>query len=369
MAGDNPMKEFTIKLGKFLAEKVESHSGVGQLILNFDRPSDHRDRRPRVLLIGPGLMRVPPNGWGAVELVIHQHHQELIKIGYLVDVLNSKKLSHWIHAFWKRPRLVINHYDLWARRAWVFSSISRSKLVSLTHYAYADKPSLWDSAYRKCAKYLAKSNALIALNEKIRTSYLNMFPHLSVYIIPNYVEVADFRIQPSGIGAICLGKVEPRKKQIELALSLPEDFPIVFVGPVVDNRFELLSPKLQAKFIPGWNRAQVENNLTKYSTLVLLSDAEADALVLHEAQAAGLSLVVAESALGSQDPLRPWVSVVSEPSGRGVDTLLTKTLEQSIAKNNELRTQIREYAENTLDYENFSKGWSSVLNAQKNAKL
>ena len=53
-------------------------------------------------------------------------------------------------------------------------------------------------------------------------------------------------------------------------------------------------------------------SLPKYKSLVLYSDGEADALVLHEAQQAGLHVIVSSRALGSQDPSLPWVHVCDD---------------------------------------------------------
>ena len=44
----------------------------------------------RLALIGPGIMPIPPKGWGAVETLIWDMHNALIALGHEVDIVNVK---------------------------------------------------------------------------------------------------------------------------------------------------------------------------------------------------------------------------------------------------------------------------------------
>ena len=51
----------------------------------------------RICLIGPGIMSIPPDGWGAVEILMWDYYLSLKKKGYDVTIINKlfdKKLDN-----------------------------------------------------------------------------------------------------------------------------------------------------------------------------------------------------------------------------------------------------------------------------------
>ena len=44
----------------------------------------------KIALIGPGIMPIPPVGWGAVEILIWDYYNELKKLGNEVIIINTK---------------------------------------------------------------------------------------------------------------------------------------------------------------------------------------------------------------------------------------------------------------------------------------
>jgi hypothetical protein len=40
----------------------------------------------KIINITPGLIPIPPNGWGAVEKIIWDYHQQLVKLGIRSDI-------------------------------------------------------------------------------------------------------------------------------------------------------------------------------------------------------------------------------------------------------------------------------------------
>ena len=49
----------------------------------------------RIALIGPGLMSIPPNGWGAVESLIWDYYCNL-KINHTTEIINNRNLQEVI---------------------------------------------------------------------------------------------------------------------------------------------------------------------------------------------------------------------------------------------------------------------------------
>ena len=44
----------------------------------------------KVSIVGPGIMPIPPKGWGAVEILIWDQKLALEKLGHEVDIVNTQ---------------------------------------------------------------------------------------------------------------------------------------------------------------------------------------------------------------------------------------------------------------------------------------
>jgi hypothetical protein len=40
----------------------------------------------KIININPGILPIPPNGWGAIEKIIWDYHQEMLNIGMMIVV-------------------------------------------------------------------------------------------------------------------------------------------------------------------------------------------------------------------------------------------------------------------------------------------
>ena len=43
----------------------------------------------KIALIGPGIMEIPPDGWGAVEMLIWDYTVILRELGHRVEIINT----------------------------------------------------------------------------------------------------------------------------------------------------------------------------------------------------------------------------------------------------------------------------------------
>ena len=43
----------------------------------------------KIALIGPGIMQIPPDGWGAVEMLIWDYTVVLRELGHRVEIINT----------------------------------------------------------------------------------------------------------------------------------------------------------------------------------------------------------------------------------------------------------------------------------------
>jgi glycosyltransferase involved in cell wall biosynthesis len=115
---------------------------------------------------------------------------------------------------------------------------------------------------------------------------------------------------------VIVGKIEKRKRQYELwQYALANNLEIHFLGPIEDTRvLEHLNrdPKLKEYFKGPKNREELARELPRYRALILLSAGEADALVLYEAQIAGLEIITNRDSLGNQDAELPWIHLITD---------------------------------------------------------
>jgi glycosyltransferase involved in cell wall biosynthesis len=306
-----------------------------------------------LLIIAPGEMEIPNNGWGAVEFLLWKQFLAFTENGMQVTILNSWFHRDWIRCFTKRPTAILLHYDIFSKRCFFYKIFyPKIPIYVVSHFGYAAFPEKYSQGYRKTLKWISRMNVIIALSPAVKLAYENIGIKRKIEVIPNGANVSDFKTNKKVREIICLGKIEPRKLQIELSKAISDEILIDFVGPFADERLSELSSEQRKRFLGPWSREKVINELSKYKVLVLLSDGEADALVLYEAQAAGCSIVISSNAAGSQNLVLPWVYVVDDWSK------LRSTLKEAIEFNKIFSNQIIEYAR-----KNYS--WSDNITAYR----
>lgn len=293
--------------------RLLSHLGM-QGLRQIEYFPSHGTQNMRILILAPGNVQIPPLGWGAVETVISETIPEYQKNGCSIMLMNSKAVADFWRALQFKPDVVLVHDDLATARARFF--FPRTRIVAVCHYGLSAKPDLWHRSFKKVIGKLDYADYVICLNPTIYQVFLEYFPIKKLAISPNGSSFSPLVSEVPGDGIICVGKVEPRKKQFELFKSLSKiGVEITFVGEIADKRVQSLlerDPKLTRYFVGPWSRNELSENLSKYKALLLSSLGEADALVLYEAQLAGLNVIVNKSSLGSQDPALPWIHVTDD---------------------------------------------------------
>jgi glycosyltransferase involved in cell wall biosynthesis len=275
--------------------------------------------RGRLLIICPGHLPIPPDGWGAVELLIHESIPSYITEGYEVWILNSRAHKDWKIASKEEFKLILNHSDIDSprvRRHW-----PNSILVSVTHYGLAAQPEKWHKGYHKVLQGLNFSDKIICLSPAILSTFLHYFDESKLLLSPNgsSFEFERNKNKRKNGPILYLGKVEKRKRQYEVwHLFKDSGIDILFAGPIVDERvMEQMSLDASStkNFLGEIDRSSLQELFSGCSSLMLISEGEGDALVLYEAQLAGLPILVNMESLGSQDCQLPWVRLIkSSPS-------------------------------------------------------
>ena len=295
----------------------------------------------KIALIGPGIMPIPPTSWGAVEILIWQYKCFLEKHGHHVDVYNTKDLES------VSKNINVGNYDFvhlqYDEYAGFFSNTLDVPFCTTTHYGYIMKPDFWDSYYTNIYEQTFQSTSILALSENIMNKYLQSGYGGYIDYLRNGAEVYSFDFDSSSGNnkALVLGKIEPRKRQSDIASRCNSKCEIDFVGPIVDSNFR---ENETCRYLGEWSKPELYQNLTNYSTLVLFSDGEAAPLVVPEALSAGLSVVVSECASANLNRELPYVTVI--PDGDVPDDfsdIVRKSCDENIKHRGDIRKMAEEY--------------------------
>jgi hypothetical protein len=267
----------------------------------------------KLLIIAPGESVIPGKGWGAVEYIVMKHADLLNKLGFEVIILNSWHHRDWFKALKLRPSFVILHYDMFSVRWNIYRKFLYIPTLVISHYGFAAFPDRWNKTYRRSLKHFTKFEYIGCLSQGIKEVFQSQFPHANFVLTPNGTEIEDFSKPLPDLynKFILLGKVEDRKRQVAISLVLQNQKLIDFVGPIQDPSFFDLPVESQKQYLGEWDREKINIELPKYRGLILLSDAEADALVLHEALSAGIEVFVSPNAIGSQKKSE-WVHLIDD---------------------------------------------------------
>jgi hypothetical protein len=162
-------------------------------------------------------------------------------------------------------------------------------------------------------------------------------PDEKIIVVPNGANHTQFKYttEPTLLDrSIYLAKLDYRKRQY-LFQNIPD---LYFAGNPADHRFNTASPR----YLGEWSKEYLYENLTQYGNLVLLSDGEADPLVVKEALICGLGVVISQWSTAGLDLTKPYITVI--PENRISDLAF---VESEIRRNREVsaeyRQEIREY--------------------------
>ena len=302
----------------------------------------------KVSIVGPGIMPIPPTGWGAVEILIWDQKLALEKLGHEVQIVNQPNgidILKEINEF--RPDFVHVQYDDFVE---LCPYIQYPNAIT-SHFGYLEQPQKWDYyGPRVAQKFHNIRPNIFCLSPGIREIYAQQMgiDREQLFVTPNGVNVDQFKFEELPLShdmckSIYLAKIDYRKRQ-HMFQSIDS---LYYAGNNADPRFDI-----SKNYLGEWSKELLYNDLTQYGNLVLLSDGEAHPLVCLEAFAAGLGVVISQWAAANLDLDREFITVIPESQIQNlefVDTEIVKNRYYSV--NN--RQEIREYAE--------SFAWEKVI--------
>ena len=299
----------------------------------------------KISIIGPGLMPIPPKGWGAVEALIWDMANALKDLGQEVQIINTTDPNKVLAAIKEfDPDFVHINYDDFIV---LYPHIDKPKAMT-SHFGYLERPDMMNGYVNIFNKFQEIRPNVFCLSEGIKNIYkvFSNFPEEKLFVTPNGVNVDAFNFKEEPAHphrSMYLAKVDYRKRQ-HLFQNIDS---LWFAGNIVDERYDTKN-----NYLGEWSKEQLYKELTDYGNLVLLSDGEAHSLVIMEAFAAGLGVVISEFAKANLDLDKKFITVIPEKKIKDIDYV-----EGQIIRNREYsikhRDEIREYAK---EFE-----WKNVL--------
>ena len=292
----------------------------------------------KISIVGPGIMPIPPTGWGAVEILIWDQKLALEKLGHQVNIVNTKSPIEIIQKINEyRPDFVHVQYDDFIE---LYPYIQYPCAIT-SHFGYLEQPNKWGYYHDRIVKPFQRiSPVVFCLSDGIRNVYKNelLINEDNLLVTPNGVNTSKFvtRDPKYPDRSLYLAKIDYRKRQ-SMFQSISS---LYYAGNNADPNFNV-----NINYLGEWSKEYLYNNLTDYGNLVLLSDGEAHPLVCMEALAAGLGVVVCEYGAANLDTSKDFITVIPENK---ISDL--KYLEDQIIKNRDYsishKDDIIKYASN-----------------------
>ena len=294
----------------------------------------------KISIIGPGLMPIPPKGWGAVESLIWDMANALKDLGQEVQIINTtdpNKVLASIKEF--DPDFVHINYDDFIV---LYPHIKQPKAMT-SHFGYLERPDMMNGYVNIFNKFQEMKPNVFCLSEGIKNIYkvFSNFPEEKLFVTPNGVNVDAFTFKEEPAHphrSMYLAKVDYRKRQ-HLFQNIDS---LWFAGNIVDERYDTKN-----NYLGEWSKEQLYKELTDYGNLVLLSDGEAHSLVIMEAFAAGLGVVISEYARANLDLDKKFITLIPEKKIKDIDYVegqIIRNREYSIKHRDEIREYGKQFA-------------------------
>ena len=305
----------------------------------------------KIALIGPGIMEIPPEGWGAVEMLIWDYTVILRELGHRVEIINTpdRELIKFEVEHGKYD-VVHLHYDVFHDIIDDLVPLCKALVVS-SHYPFVNTPAKWgqDGYGRIAQKYAANRNFhIFCSSQKDKDTWVSLGAN------PDRVWLSKLGVRPypykfdefaSLDRTLCFSQIVDRKRQYLL-----EDIDTVdFMGRMeFGGKFAKDNPNYKGEVI----REKLNEFITCYSNIALLSEVEnTTPLVIKEGLICGLGVVCSEAVAPELDASLPWIDVIPEGKINNLDHVL-EVIENNKKVSKQHRKEIREYGINQFGLEN-----------------
>lgn len=315
----------------------------------------------KISIIGPGLMPIPPIGWGAVEILIWDLKNSLEELGHEIQIINTQNgqdILNQINAF--KPDFVHIEYD---EMIGVYPHLSFPKAIT-THFAYLERPDMFGGYTNILNAFGQIKPNIFCLSEIIKNTYKNTIgiSEENLFVVPNGVNQYNFKFTDSpkySDRSIYLAKIDNRKRQY-LFQTIDS---IWYAGNTDDERFDV-----SKNYLGEWDKKTLYEELTEYGNLSLLSDGEAHPLVCMEALASGLGVVVTEWGRANLDESKEFITIIPENKIDDVEFIeneIIKNRNYSINHRNEIKEYSKQFEWKNIIKKYYIPSIEQIINKNK----
>lgn len=321
----------------------------------------------KIAIVGPGIMSIPPTGWGAVEILIWDYYNELknknIDVSIINKIRNNSMEQSIISSSYCQEliqEINVNNYDVvhihYDCLFFIAPHLNCKQVALTSHYPYIDQISKHlNDGYSKIFQFMLE-NVNIYINMMLADKDLNLLKQLSkgankIHKLENGISCNNFLFQDIpkyGNKTIYLGKISDRKGQNKYN----ELKDIQIVGPGGNHL---------SNWIGLWSRKEVYNNLTEYGNLLLLSKGEADPLVVKEALICGLGVVLNETSSKNLEN-KEFITIIPDEYMEDLE-YIQNAIEKNRIQSLKSRIKIREYAIERFGWNNLIQNYIKTIDS------
>lgn len=310
----------------------------------------------KISLIGPGIMPIPPNGWGAVESLIWDYALELDELGHTGTIINTPDQDEIINYLLEDNFDFVHlHYDVFYSLLDRISEETKiPKLALSSHYPYIDQPHMHvRDGYDKIFDFIVNNRKYytFCISRKDYYTFKNAGADESKLLIcENGANHKRFTFNKEALKpgkSLYLGQINPRKKQW-IYQSIES---IDFVGKIMGTT--PFDPNIN--YLGEWSDDYKQEHFTDYANLVLLSDGEnGTPLVVKEAIVNGLGAVISKYAAHDLPDNLPFLTVIPDEKLNDIDYIREK-VEENREVSIGMREEIRQYGIDNFSWESLVK--------------
>ena len=319
----------------------------------------------KICLVGPGIMQIPPKGWGAVEILIWDYYNTLKEVKTEVTIINKIRNSpiDQNNPNTKHCKELINeinngnynfvhiHYDCLYH---IIPYIQCKKIGFTSHYPYIDKIEMHrKDGFTNIFNFMVNNDKFyhfVLAQKDIEFLTVNGAKKENLFKLENGVDINKFKFinEPlNGNKTIYLGKISSRKGQHKYNSLNNLDI----IGPGGNNL---------NNWKGEWTREEVYLNLSQYGNLLLLSSGEADPLVVKEALICGLGVVVNQTSSKNLEA-NDFIHIIEDEDMNNLD-LIQKIIDNNKEQSLKIRKKIKKYGEEKFGWNNLIEHYLNVLN-------
>lgn len=304
----------------------------------------------KICLIGPGYKPIPPRGWGAVESLIYDYYLNLKSQNLDVDIINNRNLNEVVKTINRQQYDIV--YIMYDDYIILAPHVKAGKILYMSHYAYITHPGFekkYSNYFKNIFQKVIDNQEFISINalsKEIKEVYTKYgFIEDKINVIPNGAreDAFIFHTEPlKNNKSIYLGKIENRKGQYKYQSINGIDF----VGNYFNSSFDINSKN----YLGEWDKDTLYINLSHYGNLILLSDGEADPLVVKEALICGLGVVVSKCSSANLDN-KDFITIIPDDKLLDINYVAREIIKNRLISIKK-RDEIRDYGMNKFSWKN-----------------